>query len=101
MSAHKALKKRLSVIADNLTSLIEESEDPKEEMDLVARMLGDAGLSDYRAGPKTSPRMFAETVIAENPLMYETVQDMRIVLRLKAIETPEQLINRLLPANHD
>ena len=97
-SPYAALNKRLTQITDRLAVLISESEDPKAEMFLVARMLFDAGLSDYQPGPKTSPQAFAQTVIEDNPQMFQRVSELNQILRLSQFETAEQLTNALLPA---
>lgn len=97
-SPYVALNKRLTQITDRLAVLISESEDPKAEMFLVARMLAQAGLSDYQPGPKTSPQTFAQTVIEDNPMMFQRVSEMNLILRLSQFETAEQLTNALLPA---
>lgn len=100
-SPYVALNKRLTQITDRLAGLISESEDPKAEMALVARMLLEAGLSDYQPGPKTSPQAFAQTVIEDNPQMFQRVSELNRILRLSQFETAEQLTNALLPAESD
>ncbi len=99
-SPYAALNKRLTQITDRLAKLIEESDDPRAEMFLVGRMLLHADLSDYLPGPKTTPMTFAMTVIEDNPLMFQRVSEMNLILNLSQFETPEQLINALLPAGN-
>jgi hypothetical protein len=87
------------LLARTLARLIETSDAPRDEMELVSQMLFDAGGMNWRAGPRTSPLDFAMAIF-ENPGVVEAMEACRVIIEdPSALETPEQLINSLLPAS--
>lgn len=89
-------------LTERLAQLIEESDNPLQEMQSVSSQLLEADLGNLNPGPKTSPRAFAAAAIEDNPQLREVLATHRVYLSsLDSLETPEQLINRLLPASSE
>lgn len=91
-------------LSDRLAELIEESDEPMAEMQMASAKLLENDLANYLPNAKTSPRSFAAAVIEDNPQMREHLAGHRVYLNdldLSAIETPEQLVNLLLPGSSE
>lgn len=91
---------RLEQLSDRLAELLSAEKNPQPTMEALARLLIEEGLSDHSPRPKESPETFARTVIAENPVMHDLVAEMPLP-NLAVIETPEDLIVRLIPSRSD
>ena len=91
---------KLDQLSDRLAELLRQEENPQATMQALSRRLLEEGLSQHSPGPKESPQQFAQTVIRENPQMWDEVASLPLP-NLSAIESAEALINRLLPSHHD
>ena len=89
----------IEAIKTRLATLIEESEEPLQEMWGICRKLADEGLTDYWPDPATRPRQFVENLVAASPLWIEAMQAVRTEIEVQSVESPEAMINLLLPAS--
>ena len=91
----------LSAAASRLTLLLRQSENPQAEMRAIERRLNEEGLAHWSAPSGISPEKFAHVMIRDNPALHDAIGDLRNEFRLEAIETPGDLVSRLLPAFND
>ena len=91
---------KLDQLSNRLAQLLREEKNPQATMRALSRRLFEDGLSQHSPEPDESPQQFAESVIRENPAMWDEVASMSLP-NLQAIESAEDLINRLLPSHHD
>ena len=95
-----ATQQKLDLLSERLVELLKQESDPQAAMKRASRRLIEAGLSQHSPEPNESPFGFAETVIAQNPEMWDEVASMSLP-NLAAIETSDELISSLLPSNYD
>lgn len=89
-------------LTDRLATLILESESPQQAMREVVSQLGEAGMGDHLPGNPQDARELAEAAIGQNYQLREGLPLHRVSLTdLDRFETPEQLINSLLPASSE
>lgn len=101
--ARKPLPMR-ELLAQLMLQLIEESENPAAEMQLVSSLLVESDLSSHVPRAGETPREFVREVIADNQDLEPSLAMLRVSLNpldLSEIETPEQLVNRMLPASSE
>ena len=91
---------KLDQLSDRLTELLKEEQNPQATMRALAKLLLEEDLSQHSPKPKESPQEFAETVLRENPAMYDLVSDLPLP-NLASLTSAEELISRLLPSRHD
>ena len=96
MLTHKQTKERLEQIADRLLVLLQQSKNPLPQMQQIAAKLEADGLGDVTPTSKMSPMQFVETVIVDNPAMYDRVKDLRLMVRPHRAESAEELVDLLL-----
>lgn len=91
---------RLDQLTSRLVELLKEEPRPRETMQALSRRLIEENLSLHSPGPKESPEQFAQTVIRDNPQMWDLVSDQTLP-NLEAIETADELVTRLIPSRYD
>lgn len=98
---HSLTRKRLDALADRLVVLLNQSSDPQAEMREAAQRLFEAGLTDFWPNQQTTPFQFAETVIADNPNVWDLINQIYLPENLRTLETPSELISLLMPTEFD
>ena len=88
---------RLQAIAERLERLLAASPNPLQSMENAANRLTEAGLADGMPDA-TTPAAFAQAMISQNPLMFEQIGELRNEFDPNQIETSEDLISHLMPA---
>lgn len=94
-------REKLDAIANRLEQLLSQSENPRAEMIAIEKMLSDADLANWSVPLGTTPMQFAQTMIAENPQLYDVIDETRTEFRPELIETAEELINHIVPSEAD
>jgi len=90
------------LLSSRMTELIQESENPTAEMRMLSTMLDQAGMGLYPFRQGMTPADFSVMSIEENPDLVEHLAMHRVHQNdLSAYETPEQLMNSLLPASSE
>ena len=92
---------KLNKISARLIQLLnaEKPKDRQRLMEALARRLREDDLTEHFPSPKESPALFAQTVIDDNPAMYEHLA--AIPLPSLSAETAEELINALTLNQYD
>ena len=85
-------------VTDRLASLWLQSKDPQEQMQWASNRMVEWSLSLEQPEPGQSPQAFARVLIADNPVMVEHLKSIRVELRPEYVETPEELVEMLLPS---
>lgn len=101
MLMHGTTQDRLDAIAKRVVTLLSRSGDPKGEMRQADHRLLQAGLSEFQSGPKTTPQAWAHNVFVDNLLMNERLREMRNEFRPELIESLDEMVSRLLPAESE
>jgi hypothetical protein len=90
------------LLSSRMIELIQESENPTAEMQMLSTMLDEAGMGLYPFRQGMTPADFAVMSIEENPDLADHLAMRPVSLsNLSGYETPEQLLNRLLPASSE
>lgn len=90
-------------LADRLTSrlstLLQESDDPQEEVRTQLDRLDEADLWPHALPTQPPPSAFPWLAIAGNPSVLNALQYLRLPLPPESFETPGDLIAGILPAS--
>jgi hypothetical protein len=99
---------KLEEIARRLYVLLQRSNNREEDMLLAEQMLVEAdlfnqGLPDWRPKhPRQSLFRFCNRLIAENPLLYQAIDEVRIAHdHLDLVDNVEELIQMCIPSEAD
>lgn len=85
-------------LTERLGDLWSQSENPMAEMRWAASRMLEHDLSDQQPNPSQNPHEFARMLLEDNPEARAQLRRSSVIQRPESIETAEQLINGILPA---
>ena len=86
---------------DRLAELWAKSPDPQRAMQWAANRMVESGLSLDAPEPNQKPWAFARMLIADNPMAQDQLHAVKSQFHPEHIETAEELIEMILPNDHE